>query len=85
MLSQNDESRAGIAALANDFVSCGAEVLTAGIEVESALTLPTVAADPALEPMLKIQSFYRMAAALAFARGFNPDKPPHLNKVTETL
>lgn len=85
MLSQNDESRAGIAALANDFVSCGAEVLTAGIEVESALTLPTVAADPALEPMLMIQSFYRMAAALAFARGFNPDKPPHLNKVTETL
>jgi fructoselysine-6-P-deglycase FrlB-like protein len=26
-----------------------------------------------------------MATALAFARGFNPDKPPHLNKVTETL
>jgi glucosamine--fructose-6-phosphate aminotransferase (isomerizing) len=32
-----------------------------------------------------IQSFYRMATALAVARGFNPDKPPHLNKVTETL
>jgi len=32
-----------------------------------------------------IQSFYRMATALAFARGFNPDSPPHLNKVTETL
>jgi glutamine---fructose-6-phosphate transaminase (isomerizing) len=85
MLSQNDESRAGIATLADDFVSCGAEVLTAGIEVESALSLPTIAADPALEPMLMIQSFYRMATALAFARGFNPDKPPHLNKVTETL
>jgi len=24
-----------------------------------------------------IQSFYRMAATLALARGFNPDKPPH--------
>jgi glucosamine--fructose-6-phosphate aminotransferase (isomerizing) len=85
MLSQNDESRAGIAELAGDFVTRGAQVLTAGIEVERALQLPTIAADPAIEPMLMIQSFYRMATALAFARGFNPDKPPHLNKVTETL
>jgi glucosamine--fructose-6-phosphate aminotransferase (isomerizing) len=85
MLSQNDESRPGIAALANDFIVRGAEVLTAGVEVERALSLPTIAADPAIEPMLMIQSFYRMAAALASARGFNPDKPPHLNKVTETL
>jgi glucosamine--fructose-6-phosphate aminotransferase (isomerizing) len=85
MLSQNDESRAGIAELAHDFVLRGARVLTAGIEVERALSLPTIAADAAVEPMLMIQSFYRMAAALAVARGFNPDKPPHLNKVTETL
>jgi glucosamine--fructose-6-phosphate aminotransferase (isomerizing) len=85
MLSQNDESRAGIAALANDFVLRGAEVLLAGITAERALSLPTIAAHPAIEPILMVASFYRMAAALAFARGFNPDKPPHLNKVTETL
>jgi glucosamine--fructose-6-phosphate aminotransferase (isomerizing) len=85
MLSQNDESRAGVAALANDFVARGADVLLAGIEVEHALSLPTIAADPAIEPMLMIQSFYRMANALAFARGFDPDTPPHLKKVTETL
>jgi glucosamine--fructose-6-phosphate aminotransferase (isomerizing) len=85
MLSQNDESRAGIVALAHDFVARGAEVLLAGIEAEHALSLPTIAADPAIEPMLMIQTFYRMASELAFARGFDPDKPPHLNKVTETL
>lgn len=85
MLSQNDESRAGIAALANDFVLRGAEVLLAGIAAERALPLPTIAAHPAIEPILMVESFYRMATALAFARGFNPDKPPHLNKVTETL
>jgi glucosamine--fructose-6-phosphate aminotransferase (isomerizing) len=85
MLSQNDESRAGIVELAHDFVARGAQVLTAGIEVERALSLPTIAADSAIEPMLMIQSFYRMATTLAFARGFDPDKPPHLNKVTETL
>jgi len=85
MLSQNDESRAGILELAHDFVERGAEVLLAGITAGRALSLPTIAANPALEPILMIQSFYRMATALAFARGFNPDSPPHLNKVTETL
>jgi glucosamine--fructose-6-phosphate aminotransferase (isomerizing) len=85
MLSQNDESRAGIRELAQDFVLRGAGVLTAGIDIERALSLPTIAAHPAIEPILMIESFYRMASALAVARGFNPDKPPHLNKVTETL
>ena len=35
--------------------------------------------------MLIAQSFYRMANALALARGRDPDRPPHLNKVTETV
>jgi glutamine---fructose-6-phosphate transaminase (isomerizing) len=85
MLSQNDESRAGIEALAHEFVLRGAEVLLAGITAEGAWSLPTIAAHPAIEPILMVESFYRMATALAFARGFDPDKPPHLNKVTETL
>lgn len=85
MLSQNDESRAGIAALAEDFVCRGADVLIAGAHVAQATTLPTVSAHPAIEPLLMIQSFYRMANALALARGLDPDRPPHLNKVTETL
>jgi len=32
-----------------------------------------------------VQSFYRAINALALRRGFNPDLPPHLNKVTETV
>jgi glucosamine--fructose-6-phosphate aminotransferase (isomerizing) len=35
--------------------------------------------------VLQIQSFYRAANALSFARGFDPDRPPHLAKVRETL
>jgi len=85
MLSQHDESRAGIERLAAEFVGRGAHVLAAGAEVPGAITLDTVSAHPAIEPMLMIQSFYRMAAALAVARGVDPDAPPHLNKVTETL
>jgi glucosamine--fructose-6-phosphate aminotransferase (isomerizing) len=32
-----------------------------------------------------VQSFYRLANAVSLARGYHPDRPPHLNKVTETL
>jgi glucosamine--fructose-6-phosphate aminotransferase (isomerizing) len=35
--------------------------------------------------LLTIQSFYRAINALALRRGHNPDVPPHLNKVTETV
>jgi glucosamine--fructose-6-phosphate aminotransferase (isomerizing) len=31
------------------------------------------------------QSFYRMVNDLAIARGMDPDRPPNLRKVTETL
>jgi len=40
---------------------------------------------PAIAPLLNIQSFYRMVNALAVSRGYNPDQPPHLKKVTETV
>jgi glucosamine--fructose-6-phosphate aminotransferase (isomerizing) len=85
MLSQNDESRSGIENLAADFITHGAEVLIAGPRVANSISLPTVAAHAVIEPLLMVQSFYRMIASLAPARGFDPDRPPHLNKVTETL
>jgi glucosamine--fructose-6-phosphate aminotransferase (isomerizing) len=85
MLSQNDESRGGIEKLATDFVARGADVLIAGPQVTGSISLPTIAAHAVIEPLLMVQSFYRMIASLAPARGFDPDRPPHLNKVTETL
>jgi glucosamine--fructose-6-phosphate aminotransferase (isomerizing) len=36
-------------------------------------------------PLLAVQSFYRAASALSLARGYDPDVPPHLRKVTETM
>jgi glucosamine--fructose-6-phosphate aminotransferase (isomerizing) len=85
MMSQDDESRGGIEKLAGDFIARGADVLLAGPKVAGAIELPTITAHPVIEPLLMVQSFYRMVAALAPERGFNPDQPPHLNKVTETL
>jgi glucosamine--fructose-6-phosphate aminotransferase (isomerizing) len=61
------------------------DVLVAGADVPGATSLPTVAADAALEPILLAQGVYGMANALALARGRDPDRPPHLSKVTETV
>ncbi len=59
--------------------------LLAGFSAPGAITLPTVPASSVLEPILMIQSFYRMAEMLSRARGLDPDAPPHLKKVTETV
>jgi glucosamine--fructose-6-phosphate aminotransferase (isomerizing) len=85
MLSQNDETRAGMQALAHEFAIRRARVATAGLNIAGALALPTIASHAVIEPILMIQSFYRLANAVALARGLNPDAPPHLNKVTETV
>ena len=85
MFTQNDESRAGVAQLATELAARGADVLLAGAAAPGATILPTESAHPAIEPLLFAQSFYRMANALSLARGHDPDQPPHLHKVTETL
>jgi glucosamine--fructose-6-phosphate aminotransferase (isomerizing) len=62
----------------------GATVLMAAPGDDATGGLPAPLSHPVLEPILMIQSFYRMANALSVARGYDPDRPPHLNKVTET-
>ncbi|HKX89168.1 MAG TPA: iron dicitrate transport regulator FecR, partial [Sphingopyxis sp.] len=77
-----DRAAASVRDTADEFRGRGATVLLADPKGGD---LPAIAAHPAIEPILSIQSFYRMASALALARGCDPDSPPHLNKVTETL
>ncbi len=84
VFSQDDEARAGIETLARDLVARGVEVMIAGGTVPGTRVLPSVATHPLVEPLLLAQSFYRLANALAIARGRDPDRPPNLRKVTET-
>jgi glucosamine--fructose-6-phosphate aminotransferase (isomerizing) len=83
IFAQHDQSEEGVLALAAQLAADGAQVLLAGGPAAS--QLPTLAAAPTLEPIVRIQQFYRLANALAVARGLNPDSPPHLKKVTETV
>jgi glucosamine--fructose-6-phosphate aminotransferase (isomerizing) len=86
MLSQDDETRVELEGLAAEFAARGAPVVLAGGTGEGAvLRLPTLDAHPMIQPILMIQSFYRLANDAALARGFDPDRPPHLRKITETV
>jgi len=71
--------------LAHDMRQRGARVLLAAPPGTPGAELPlTPAEHPDLDPITAIQSHYVMAEALARARGFDPDQPPHLSKVTRT-
>ena len=82
---QEDEAAEGIDALVADMGARGGPVLVAGQALPGARHLPLPAADPVTTPILAVQAFYRAANALAVRRGFDPDRPPHLAKVTETV
>ena len=84
MFSQCDETGGNVGDTASALVDRGASVFIAGAEAAGTTPLPTVQSGPLLQPILQIQSFYRAANALALARGLDPDRPPHLSKITET-
>lgn len=85
LFGQDDESRDSVAELAAEFAGRDAAVIHAGLPGAPGLALPVLDADPLIAPVLQIESFYRLANALAVARGRDPDRPPHLAKVTETV
>lgn len=85
VLAQPDESLPGLATLAQDFASRGALVMTVGLDVADCLALPALPAPPEVAPLLAIQGLYRLVNAVALARGLDPDHPPYLAKVTQTL
>jgi glucosamine--fructose-6-phosphate aminotransferase (isomerizing) len=82
---QADETAPGVDAFAAEAAASGADVFIIGATAGSATPLPAIAAHPAIEPMLQILSFYRAANAVSVGRGLDPDLPPGLAKVTETL
>jgi glucosamine--fructose-6-phosphate aminotransferase (isomerizing) len=85
ILAQDDATRPGLEALAAELAARGVDVLIAGASAAGAIALPTLAAPAALAPILLAASTYPLLAALARLRGLDPDRPPHLRKVTETV
>lgn len=78
-----DATAPGLAQLAAELRGRGANLFCADPAREAGL--PALLPDcPDADAICLIQSFYRMAVRLAAARGVDPDRPRHLQKVTRT-
>ena len=90
-LATGDDAGDSVREVAAEFAERGAAVMLAdplGVmetPTGTVVHLPSIVTVQALEPIILIQSFYRLANTLSVARGLNPDSPPHLNKVTRTF
>ena len=84
VFTQQDKGRQSIEDLVQVFSERESRVFLAGNPAEGGLPSAD-SPHELLSPMVSVQSFYRFANSLSLARGYNPDVPPHLNKVNETV
>lgn len=85
-LAVQDRAQAGVVQTAERLAGQGADVFVTGATAAGAVTLPAVEGlHPLVAPLVLAVSFYHFVEALARRRGFDPDTPAHLRKVTETV
>jgi glucosamine--fructose-6-phosphate aminotransferase (isomerizing) len=83
VLRQNDEAATAIDDLVRDLQGTGERMFVAG---GAAQTLPWIGdGHPAFDPVVMLVPAYRAIEVAARRKGFDPDNPPHLGKVTRTL
>jgi glucosamine--fructose-6-phosphate aminotransferase (isomerizing) len=86
VLAARDASESSVAGLADQLAAQGALTFATSSRIAAARHLPfAVSGHPLTDALVLIVSFYGFIEALSRRRGFDPDKPPHLKKVTETL
>jgi glucosamine--fructose-6-phosphate aminotransferase (isomerizing) len=85
-LGIDDAALPQVVATAERLASQGADVFVTGAAVSGATMLPSVPdLHPLVAPLVLIVGFYSFIESLARRRGFDPDTPPYLRKVTETV
>ena len=85
-LALDDPAGHDAAAFAAELAATGHSVAVASAAPLAGQHLPLPAPlHPLLDPIVAVQAFYPLAAALAAARGLDPDRPRGLSKVTATL
>ena len=83
VLRQNDQAAATVDDLVRDLDDAGERLFTAGGVMG---TLPWIGdGHPVCDPVLMLIPAYRAIEEAARRRGFDPDNPPYLSKVTRTL
>lgn len=86
VIATEGPTMAGLLDLAQELRARGAPVLLLAPERVPGhdIALPDLPMGEWLQPLLALQLVYRLAAGLARRRGLDPDRPPHLSKVTRT-
>jgi len=83
VLRQNDQAAAAVDDLVRDLAVAGETMFIAG---GGAGTLPWIGDDhPICDPIAMLMPAYCAIETAARRRGFDPDHPPHLSKITRTL
>lgn len=89
VFAPTDVAREGLADRLSAFADRGAQLIVAGSglnDASASVTLPVITGThPVAASIAMIQSFYRLAEALSVARGMDPDHPPYLAKITQTV
>jgi glucosamine--fructose-6-phosphate aminotransferase (isomerizing) len=85
-LAARDASESSMVEAAGRLAEKGASVFLTSARTSAAKMLPHVdTRHPLTDPLALIVSFYGFVEAFARHRGLNPDEPPNLRKVTETI
>lgn len=85
-LAARDAAEASVADMTHKLAGQGARAFLTSDRPGAAARLPFAATGhPLTDPLSLIVSFYGFVEALARHRGLNPDEPPMLKKVTETV
>ncbi len=85
-LAARDAAESSVADVAERLAGQGARCFITSVNARSAERLPFAASGHAITDALAlVVSFYGFVEALSRRRGFDPDRPPHLRKVTETV
>lgn len=86
VLAARDAAEPSVAGMADKLAAQGAVTFITSDRAAAARPLPfAVSGHPLTDALVLIASFYSFVEALSRRRGFDPDHPPLLRKVTETL
>lgn len=86
VLAARDAAEASVAEVAERLAGQGARVFITSVNTHAAERLPFAASGhPITDALALIATFYGFVEALSRRRGFDPDHPPYLNKVTQTV
>jgi len=85
VLASPDASHSSIVSAADDLSLRGVDVFITSKESDSKQLPHVDAGHPLVTPLIRVVSFYQFVEKLAARTGLNPDQPPHLRKVTETV